>query len=67
MIQINQREADYIIKNVTGASLHKASIRKKHGGKTYYVLCDDYAALKALTLLRGYRTVKDLLYYENKL
>lgn len=61
MIKIVQSEADYILKNVKASRLKKASERKRHGGKTYYILCDDYPSLKALAKIRKYKNVKELL------
>jgi hypothetical protein len=34
--------------------LKKTSARKRSGGKTYYVLCDDRKVLEVLAMLRGY-------------
>lgn len=58
LIKIYQREADYLIENVPTRKLKKASGRKKHGGKTYYVLNDDYDSLKVVAMLRDYKPVK---------
>lgn len=61
MIPIIQTEADFILKNVKDNKLKKASARKRHGGKTYYVLNDDYPSLSVLAKLREYKSVKQLL------
>lgn len=65
MISIDQREADYLIKNVKQRKLKVCSQRKRHGGKTYFVLGDDYASLRALAQLRD-TTVKKILEYDAK-
>lgn len=56
IIQITQREADYLIAHLdcNKRNLKKASGRKRHGGKTYYVMNDDINSLKLLAELRGY-------------
>ena len=61
MIKIDQHEADYLIANVPTRKLKKASERKKYGGKTYYILNDDYDSLKVIAILRGYKPVKRLV------
>jgi hypothetical protein len=66
IIQITQREADYINTHLdcNQRNLKKASSRKKHGGKTYYVMNDDINSLRLLAELRGYNVpnpVKRLL------
>ena len=58
MIQITQMEADYIIKHVPDRKLKKASARKRHGGKTYYIVGDDISSLKVLAMLRGYLPIR---------
>lgn len=58
LIQITQMEADYIIKNVPDRKLKKSSERKRHGGKTYYVLGDDASSLNVLAMLRGYTPIR---------
>lgn len=57
MIKITQREAEYINKRIPNRyiRLKKASENKRSGGKTYYVLNDDFGALKVLAYLRGYK------------
>lgn len=51
-------EADYLIKNIPTRQLTKASARKRHGGKTYYIRGDDMDSLKALAMLRGYLPIR---------
>lgn len=65
LIQITQTEADYIIKNVRNNRLHKTSARKKHGGKTYFVLRDDFSALRVLAKLRN-TTIHDIKNFDAK-
>lgn len=60
MIQLIQHEADFIIKTAPKNHLCKTSARKRHGGKTYYCLCDDVISLQALAKYRGI-TVKEIL------
>lgn len=61
MIKITQQEADIILKTVKDNKLKKTSERKRHGGKTYYVLNDDKPSLIALTKLKNCNTIKELL------
>lgn len=65
MIQLTQMEADHIIAHVPNRKLIKASERKNHGGKTYYVLNDDYDSFKTLAMLRGYSPINTLVVGEN--
>lgn len=60
IIKITQSEADYIISHSDSneRKLKKASARKRHGGKTYYVLNDDKTSLRLLAYLRGYVPIK---------
>ena len=61
MIQIKTDEAKYILTNTKRSRLKKASERKRSGGHTYYVLCDDRVSLALLAKLRGYEPKKDEL------
>lgn len=61
MIQIKTDEAKYILANTKRSHLKKASERKRSGGHTYYVLCDDRVSLALLAKLRGYEPKKDEL------
>lgn len=65
LIKINQWEADYLIKNVPTRRLKKASERKKHNGKTYYILCDDADSLQTIAMLRHYIPVKKTIVSTN--
>ena len=65
MVRILQTEADYILKNIPNARLFKTSVRKKHGGKTYYVLSDDIVVLKAVAEMRGFKNISEMLDKEN--
>jgi hypothetical protein len=57
LVKIDQREADYLIKNVPSRKLKKASERKFYGGKTYYILNDDNDSLAVIAMLRGYESI----------
>lgn len=46
--------------------LKKASERKKHGGKTYYILGDDKNSLEILASLRGYKPTKKVVWKNGK-
>ena len=61
MIQIKTDEAKYILANTKRSRLKKTSERKRSGGHTYYVLCDDRVSLALLAKLRGYEPKKDEL------
>lgn len=65
IIQITQREADYIISHLdcNKRNLKKSSSRKKHGGKTYYVMNDDVNSLRLLAKLRGYEIPENMNKY----
>ena len=59
MIQITQSEAEQIQRQNKKNRLKIASKRKRHGGKTYYVLNDDYSSLDIVAKMRGVKR-KDL-------
>ena len=61
MVQITNDEAKYILSNTKRSRLKKASDRKRSGGHTYYVLCDDRVSLALLAKHRGYEPKKDEL------
>lgn len=65
MVKIDQREADYLIAHVKTRKLVKASERKIHGGKTYYIKNDDMDSLKTIAMLRGYKPTRKTVVLDN--
>lgn len=59
VIQITQPEAEQVQRLNKKNRLKIASERKRHGGKTYYVLNDDYGSLDIVAKMRGIKR-KDL-------